>query len=61
MLGIERAESFGSALPSPLANLAAQGKGASGNEQPSQPGKRPSVQYTHDDQFSQRLELYRGR
>ena len=62
VLDIERAESFGSAVPSPLANLAAPRKGStSGSEQQPQRAKRPSVRYTHDDQFSQRLELYRGR
>ena len=60
-LGIERAESFGSVVPSPLASTAPLGKLVSEGEQPQQPAKRPSVRYTHDDQFSQRLELYRGR
>ena len=59
-LNIERAESYGSALESPLVSLAAQGA-STGTHQPAQTQRRPSIRYTSDEQFSQRLELYRGR
>ena len=60
-LTIERAESYGSALQSPLASTLTAEGATTGTRHPAQTQRRPSIRYTSDEQFSQRLELYRGR
>lgn len=60
--GVQRAESYGSSILSPLAQqrLAAVSKPADAAVPP-EALPQTEVEYTSDDQFASRVELYRGR